>query len=65
MESMLRTFAILLCRWLIFIPGLFCFSYLLRPLLMLVLIPGALMFLAIIGGPEVRSAIMKMVKDSV
>lgn len=65
MENMLRTFVILLCRWVIFIPSVFCFSYLLRPILMLVLIPGALMFLAIIGGAEVRTAIIKMIRESV
>ncbi len=63
MESILRNFIVHLCRWGIFIPGLLCFSYLLRPLLMMILIPGALMFLAIIGGVEVRAALKKMVKE--
>nr|WP_040894939.1 hypothetical protein [Vibrio brasiliensis] len=63
MESIIRTPVIQLCRWLIFIPGLFCFSYLLRPLLMMILIPGALAFLAVIGGKEIRSALKQMIKD--
>lgn len=49
-------------QWLIFIPSLMCFSYVLRPILMLVLIPGALVFLAVIGGKEVRAELVKMLK---
>jgi len=30
---------------------------------MMILIPGALAFLAVIGGKEVRSALKQMIKD--
>ncbi|WP_038174974.1 MULTISPECIES: hypothetical protein [Vibrio] len=49
-------------QWLIFIPSLMCFSYVLRPILMLVLIPGGLVFLAVIGGKEVRAELVKMLQ---
>ncbi len=40
---------------LIFLPTIFCFSYILRPILMVILIPGGLALLALIGGAEVRA----------
>ncbi|WP_261882101.1 hypothetical protein [Vibrio pelagius] len=49
---------------LIFLPTIFCFSYLLRPLLMMVLIPGGLCLLAILGGQEVRKPLYAMLKAS-
>ncbi|KJY93636.1 hypothetical protein TW84_03250 [Vibrio neptunius] len=54
----------LLVQWLVFIPILFCFSYVLRPILMSILIPGGLLFLAIIGGAEVRKVMKKMLMSS-
>ncbi|EGA68171.1 hypothetical protein VISI1226_15561 [Vibrio sinaloensis DSM 21326] len=53
---------VLVARWLVFLPAIFCFSYLLRPVLMMILIPGALLFLAMIGGSEVRGAMKDMMK---
>ena len=49
---------------LIFLPTIFCFSYLLRPLLMMILIPGGLCLLAILGGQEVRKPLYTMLKTS-
>ncbi|MEZ8632868.1 hypothetical protein AB4179_23815 [Vibrio lentus] len=49
---------------LIFLPTIFCFSYLLRPLLMMILIPGGLCLLAILGGKEVRRPLYAMLKTS-
>ncbi len=49
---------------LIFLPTIFCFSYLLRPLLMMILIPGGLCLLAILGGQEVRKPLYAMLKTS-
>ncbi|MFA0141221.1 hypothetical protein AB4430_05410 [Vibrio kanaloae] len=49
---------------LIFLPTIFCFSYLLRPLLMIILIPGGLCLLAILGGQEVRKPLYAMLKTS-
>ncbi|HBV75929.1 MAG TPA: hypothetical protein DEB62_05960 [Vibrio sp.] len=49
-------------QYLIFLPWIFCFSYLLRPMLMLVLIPGALILLAMIGGKEVRKELRIMLR---
>ncbi|WP_394247579.1 hypothetical protein [Vibrio profundi] len=45
---------------LIFLPAIFCFSYLLRPILMIILIPGGLCLLVILGGKEVRTPLFKM-----
>lgn len=52
-----------LVQIIIFAPAIFCFSYVLRPVLMVVLIPGGLVFLAIIGGKEVRKELIQMVKE--
>nr|WP_256099354.1 hypothetical protein [Vibrio sp. Scap16] len=48
----------------IFLPTIFCFSYLLRPLLMMILIPSGLCLLAILGGEEVRKPLYAMLKTS-
>ena len=52
-----------LVQIIIFAPAIFCFSYVLRPVLMVVLIPGGLVFLAIIGGKEVRKELIQMIKE--
>ena len=52
-----------LVQMIIFAPAIFCFSYVLRPVLMVVLIPGGLVFLAIIGGKEVRKELIQMIKE--
>ena len=52
-----------LVQSIIFAPAIFCFSYVLRPVLMVVLIPGGLVFLAIIGGKEVRKELIQMIKE--
>ncbi|UUM30063.1 hypothetical protein [Vibrio japonicus] len=52
-----------LAQFTLFLPAIFCFSYLLRPVLMVILIPGGLVFLAILGGKEVREELMKMIKE--
>ncbi|MCG9678636.1 hypothetical protein L1D23_10045 [Vibrio sp. Isolate24] len=64
MKESLKEVMTLLCRWTVFIPSLFCFSYILRPILMAILIPGGLLFLAIIGGSEVRKTMKKMLLPS-
>jgi hypothetical protein len=63
MEYLVREVVLFLCRWLIFVPVLLCFSYVLRPILMIVLVPGALLFLAVIGGAEVRGELKKLFKE--
>ncbi len=63
MEYLVREVVLFLCRWLIFVPALLCFSYVLRPILMVVLVPGALLFLAVIGGAEVRGELKKLFKE--
>ncbi len=52
-----------LAQLLIFLPTIFCFSYLLRPILMVILIPGGLVLLALIGGKEVRTEMVHMIKE--
>ena len=52
-----------LVQIIIFAPAIFCFSYVLRPVLMVILIPGGLVFLAIIGGKEVRKELIQMIKE--
>lgn len=52
-----------LAQLIIFAPAIFCFSYVLRPVLMVILIPGGLVFLAIIGGKEVRKELIQMIKE--
>ncbi|ACY53403.1 hypothetical protein VEx25_A0159 [Vibrio antiquarius] len=44
---------------LIFLPTIFCFSYILRPILMVILIPGGIALLALIGGAEVRAMLLE------
>ena len=53
-----------LLRWLIFMPFLLCFSYVIGPILMLVLIPGGLILLTLIGGKEVRVSLVNTIKES-
>ncbi|GAJ74820.1 hypothetical protein JCM18905_552 [Vibrio sp. JCM 18905] len=49
---------------LIFLPTIFCFSYILRPILMVILIPGGLALLALIGGgAEVRAELKAMLLE--
>ncbi|WP_180700749.1 hypothetical protein [Vibrio parahaemolyticus] len=48
---------------LIFLPTIFCFSYILRPILMVILIPGGLAILALIGGAEVRAELKAMLLE--
>ncbi|UHJ62962.1 hypothetical protein [Vibrio furnissii] len=62
MINLLKTGMLTLCQWFIFLPGLLCFSYLLRPLLIVVLVPGGLLLLAVIGGQEVRSEMKNLFK---
>lgn len=62
MITMLKTVMLTLCQWFVFLLGLFCFSYLLRPLLIVVLVPGGLLLLAVIGGQEVRAEMKQMLK---
>nr|WP_237668236.1 MULTISPECIES: hypothetical protein [unclassified Vibrio] len=50
-------------QWLIFLPAIFCFSYVLRPMLLVLLIPGGLLLLAILGGQEVRQPLFAMLKE--
>ncbi|MGY3686728.1 hypothetical protein ACXAAV_08670 [Vibrio coralliilyticus] len=63
MEQILKKVVTLLGQWLVFMPSLFCFSYVLRPIMMALLIPGGLLFLALIGGSEVRDALKQMMQD--
>ncbi|PAU39065.1 hypothetical protein CKF94_06660 [Vibrio coralliilyticus] len=63
MEDNLKKVATLLGQWLVFVPSLFCFSYILRPIMMVMLIPGGLLFLALIGGSEVRDALKQMMQE--
>ncbi|KFI10422.1 hypothetical protein F0223_00635 [Vibrio coralliilyticus] len=60
MEDNLKKVVTLLGQWLVFMPSLFCFSYVLRPIMMALLIPGGLLFLALIGGSEVRDALKQI-----
>lgn len=50
-------------QWLIFLPAIFCFSYVLRPMLLVLLIPGGLLLLAILGGQEVCQPLFAMLKE--
>lgn len=52
-----------LVQGLIFLPTIFCFSYILRPILMVILIPGGLALLALIGGAEVRAELKAMLLE--
>ncbi|WP_019275220.1 hypothetical protein [Vibrio coralliilyticus] len=63
MEDNLKKVVTLLGQWLVFMPSLFCFSYVLRPIMMVLLIPGGLLFLALIGGSEVRDALKQMMQE--
>ncbi|NOH53978.1 hypothetical protein F0266_13635 [Vibrio coralliilyticus] len=63
MEDNLKKVVTLLGQWLVFMPSLFCFSYVLRPIMMALLIPGGLLFLALIGGSEVRDALKQMMQE--
>lgn len=63
MEDNLKKVVTLLGQWLVFMPSLFCFSYVLRPIMMALLIPGGLLFLALIGGTEVRDALKQMMQE--
>ncbi|NOI77112.1 hypothetical protein F0224_15605 [Vibrio coralliilyticus] len=63
MEENLKKVVTLLGQWLVFMPSLFCFSYILRPIMMALLIPGGLLFLALIGGSEVRDAFKQMMQE--
>ncbi|KJY70648.1 hypothetical protein TW78_14325 [Vibrio coralliilyticus] len=63
MEENLKKVVTLLGQWLVFMPSLFCFSYVLRPIMMALLIPGGLLFLAFIGGSEVRDALKQMMQE--
>nr|WP_242456907.1 hypothetical protein [Vibrio coralliilyticus] len=63
MEDNLKKVVTLLGQWLVFMPSLFCFSYVLRPIMMALLIPGGLLFLALIGGSEVRDTLKKMMQE--
>ncbi|NOH63104.1 hypothetical protein [Vibrio sp. RE88] len=63
MEDNLKKVVALLGQWLVFMPSLFCFSYVLRPIMMALLIPGGLLFLALIGGSEVRDALKQMMQE--
>ncbi|AIU66507.1 hypothetical protein ABF162_05375 [Vibrio coralliilyticus] len=63
MEDNLKKVVTLLGQWLVFMPSLFCFSYVLRPIMMVMLIPGGLLFLALIGGSEVRDALKQMMQE--
>ena len=63
MEDNLKKVVTLLGQWLVFMPSLFCFSYVLRPIMMALLIPGGLLFLALIGGSEVRDALKHMMQE--
>ncbi|ARC92480.1 hypothetical protein B6A42_10855 [Vibrio coralliilyticus] len=63
MEENLKKVVTLLGQWLVFMPSLFCFSYVLRPIMMALLIPGGLLFLALIGGSEVRDALKQMMQE--
>ena len=46
---------------LIFLPTIFLFSYVLRPIMMLILIPACLVFFTLIGGKEMRREIKALV----
>lgn len=46
---------------LIFLPTIFLFSYVLRPIMMLILIPACLIFFALIGGKDMRRKLKVMV----
>jgi hypothetical protein len=63
MEDNLKKVVTLLGQWLVFMPSLFCFSYVLRPIMMALLIPGGLLFLALIGGSEVRNALKLIIQE--
>lgn len=63
MKDNLKKVVTLLGQWLVFMPSLFCFSYVLRPIMMALLIPGGLLFLALIGGSEVRDALKQMMQE--
>ncbi len=63
MEDNLKKVVTLLGQWLVFMPSLFCFSYVLRPIMMALLIPGGLLFLALIGGSEVRNALKQIIQE--
>lgn len=63
MEDNLKKVVTLLGQWLVFMPSLFCFSYVLRPIMMALLIPGGLLFLALIGGSEVKDALKQMMQE--
>ena len=63
MEENLKKVVTLLGQWLVFMPSLFCFSYVLRPIMMALLTPGGLLFLALIGGSEVRYALKQMIQE--
>ncbi|ANW25474.1 hypothetical protein BA953_15395 [Vibrio coralliilyticus] len=63
MEDNLKKVVTLLGQWLVFMPSLFCFSYVLRPIMMVLLIPGGLLFLALIGDSEVRDALKQMMQE--
>ncbi|MCM5506890.1 MULTISPECIES: hypothetical protein [Vibrio] len=63
MEDNLKKVVTLLGQWLVFMPSLFCFSYVLRPIMMALLIPGGLLFLALIGGSEVRDTLKQMMQE--
>ncbi|NOI31281.1 hypothetical protein F0255_21570 [Vibrio coralliilyticus] len=63
MEENLKKVVTLLGQWLVFMPSLFCFSYVLRPIMMALLIPGGLLFLALIGGSEVRNALKQIIQE--
>lgn len=63
MEQILKKVVTLLGQWLVFMPSLFCFSYVLRPIMMALLIPGGLLFLALIGGSEVRDALKQIMQE--
>ncbi|MDN3611810.1 hypothetical protein ACODM8_18105 [Vibrio ostreicida] len=47
-------------QWFIFLPTIGFFSYILRPVLMVILIPGGLALLCILGGKEARQPLVAM-----
>ncbi|EJN6826699.1 hypothetical protein QNF03_000752 [Vibrio cidicii] len=63
MQPLIKNLILKIVQWVIFLPGIFLFSYVMRPLLMLILVPGGLILLALIGGAEVRREIKLLFKE--
>ncbi|EGR2795022.1 hypothetical protein BOO30_13090 [Vibrio navarrensis] len=63
MQPIIKNLILKIVQWFIFLPGIFLFSYVMRPILMLILVPGGLILLALIGGAEVRGEIKQMFKE--